>query len=70
MNFWRQAVLDEESAGLASLFGERRIEQTALEFLGPGFDLLERKFEPERLRIELFLLVTAHREDVGCGSII
>ena len=38
--------------------------------LGSQFDLLPRKFEPERLGVELFLAATARCGDIGFGCVV
>jgi hypothetical protein len=40
------------------------VEQIGLELDGPHFDCLDRKFEPESLRIEQIVLVNAHGTDI------
>jgi hypothetical protein len=40
------------------------MEQIGVEIQGAQFDLLERKFEPERRRVVLCLPVRAHRVDI------
>ena len=44
------------------------MESIGLEIEGPHRDLLERKFEPERIRVELFLPATADRADIEFGG--
>ena len=46
------------------------MEQIGLELDGAQFDLLECKFEPERFRVEQFVLVAVHGDDVGFGGLV
>ena len=46
------------------------MEQIGLEIEGPQFDLRECKFEPERLRVEQFVLVPVHGDDIGLGGLV
>jgi hypothetical protein len=46
------------------------MEQIGLELQGAEFDLLEPKFEPERLRVVLFLAVRAHGVDIELGGLV
>ena len=46
------------------------MEQIGFEIQGAQFDLLDRKFEPERLRILLLLPAAAHGVDIElCGFV-
>ena len=40
------------------------MEQIGLEIESPQFDLLDSKFEPERLRVEQFVLISVHSSDI------
>jgi hypothetical protein len=52
------------------MFGGPIGEQIGLEIGGSRFDLLDRKFEPERLGLELFLRVAVDRFDIGPGGLV
>jgi len=46
------------------------MEQIGLEIEGAQFDLGDRKFEPERLRVVPFLPVRVHRVDIKLGGLV
>jgi hypothetical protein len=46
------------------------MEQVGLEIQGSQFDLLDSKFEPERLGVVLLLPVGAHRVDIEPGGLV
>ena len=46
------------------------MEQIGFEIQGPHLDLLDRKFEPENLGIELCLPTTADRVDIEFGGFV
>ena len=46
------------------------VEQIGLDVDGPQFDLLQSKFEPERLRVELFVPVLVHGGDIESGGLV
>ena len=55
---------------LATLFDGPIMEQIGIEIQGAYFDLLDRKFEPERLRVILLLPADAHGIDIELGGLV
>ena len=67
----KQLAISAGSACPTSLlFDGPFMEQIGLEIQGAQFDLLDRKFEPERLRVVLLLPVRLHGVDIEPGGLV